>query len=286
MKKYLLITFSVILIFALISCGDEEQEEKQDIEKQGEVAYTPDKDSEIQRYNLERQRQLRNSDVPCDTLDLVEYVLDNYPEGTYVVYFDENLMYNVPHYAVLYDKKKEGNYVYGVIARSKPGERYIEPDNIVGYDESFIDLDSTELGTAFFYLVLFECVNDQFERVWEAPIPSHGGFNTFTLEKWNYNGTPYIRVNFHYARGIGHIDYNYFLVDGIRKQPHLLMTYEGINFKRIKANVNDDEFPDYYEFLYYDLGDRVYAADSVAFIWDTKDSLYVNTRNGTQTRPY
>ena len=76
---------------------------------------------------------------------------------------------------------KTGDFVFGVIARSKPGERLIEVKNIVGYDQSFIDLDSTELGTAFFYLVLFKCENSSFNVVWESPIPSHGGFNFLSL---------------------------------------------------------------------------------------------------------
>jgi hypothetical protein len=76
------------------------------------------------------------------------------------------------------------------------------------------------------------------------------------------------------------------LIDGIANKPHLLMTYEGINFKRTIANVNDDEFPDYYEYIYYDSGNRIIEKDSVSFIWNIKDSVYVNTRNHRQTRPY
>jgi len=64
------------------------------------------------------------------------------------------------------------------------------------------------------------------------------------------------------------------------------MTYEGINFKRTIANVNNDKFPDYYEFIFYDLEDRVFSRDSVAFIWQPEESVYVNTRNRKQTRPY
>ena len=64
------------------------------------------------------------------------------------------------------------------------------------------------------------------------------------------------------------------------------MTYKGINFKRTIANVNDDEFPDYYEHIYYDLGDRIFSKDSVAFMWNTKDNVYVNSRNKRQTRSY
>jgi len=93
-------------------------------------------------------------------------------------------------------------------------------------------------------------------------------------------------VNFHYAQGIGHIDYNYFFIDGITNQPHLLMTYEGINFKRTIANLNEDEFPDYYEYLFYDLGNKVFTKDSIGFIWNSVKNVYVNTRNNKQTRLY
>lgn len=91
---------------------------------------------------------------------------------------------------------------------------------------------------------------------------------------------------FHYARGSGHIDYNYFFVNGLTSFPHLLMTYEGINFKRTIANVNDDKYPDYYEHVYVDYGDSLRAVDSIAFVWNEKDSVYINTRNKKITRPY
>jgi hypothetical protein len=147
-------------------------------------------------------------------------------------------------------------------------------------------LDSTELGTAFFYLTLFRCTGSGLETVWESLIPSHGGFNRISYNIWRYNNTPLIETNFHYGRGTGHINYNYFLINGVKNKPHLLMTYKGINFNRTIANVNDDEYPDYYEHIYYDLGDRIYSTDSVAFVWDTKDSVYVNTRNHRQKRAY
>jgi len=162
----------------------------------------------------------------------------------------------------------------------------IEVKNIVGYDQSFIDLDSTELGTAFFYLVLFKCENSSFRVVWESPIPSHGGFNYITLLKWDYNSTKYIKVNFHYAQGIGNISYNYFLINGLEKSPHLLMTYEGINFKRTIVNVNGDRYPDYYEHIYYDDGTNIIHGDSIPFVWNQKDSVYQNLLNKKHTRPY
>lgn len=222
---------------------------------------------------------------PCDTISLMEFILDHYPKGSYLVHDDRTSTYELPNPAVLYypfDK----SYLFAVIARSKPGERFIEVKNIVGYDQSFIDLDSTKLGTAFFYLVLFKCENFNFKVVWEAQIPSHGGFNYLSLEKWVYNSTQFIKTNFYYARGIGNISYNYFLIDGLEKQPHLLMTYEGINFKRSLGNINNDKFPDYYEHIYYDNGTQIIPSDSIPFVWNTKDSVYQNLINKKHTIPY
>ena len=216
---------------------------------------------------------------------LKEFVLSNYPEGTYLVDFDKTLTYNIPRPAVIYPDKYPG-YIFGIIAKSKSGERFIEPKNIVGYDQSFIDLDSTKLGTAFFYLVLFHCNENKFDVVWESVIPSHGGFNSFSVENWIYNNTPFVKVDFHYAQGIGHIDYNYFLLNGLTSKPHLMMTYKGINFQRKLINYNNDRFPDYYEYVYYDSGKSIAVADSIPFIWKADKQSYVNVRNSKQTRPY
>jgi len=279
---YLLLSFLSIIV---VSCGQKKETKSSTNKGIGTAAYSPTTSAELQQYQLEQKKKESNNENPCDTLNLVEYVFNNYPPGTYVVNFDKTLTYNIPKPAVIYYKQK-GTYIFTVIAMSKPGERLIEPKNIVGYDQSFIDLDSTQLGTAFFYLTLFKCEDDIFTKVWEIPIPSHGGFNYLRMKKWKYNGTRYIKVDFYYARGIGHIDYNYFLINGLTSRPHLLMTYEGTDFKRTLANVNNDKYPDYYEYVYINLPDRVYAKDSVAFIWDPKDSLYYNTRNHRQTRPY
>ncbi|MFO7447195.1 MAG: hypothetical protein R6W90_12570 [Ignavibacteriaceae bacterium] len=283
MKKIITYIFILILAAVFVSCGDDDS--SSEVGGGEDVAYSPERDEEIQRYNLEQARILSVERSPCDTLSLVEYVIDNYPAGTYLVDFDKTFTLNIPKPAVYYYSSGE-NYIFGIIVKSGADHRLVEAKNVVGYDQSFIDLDSTELGTAFFYLVLFKCKDEQLSVVWEAPIPNHGGFNRFFMETWIVNKTTYIRCNFHDARGIGHIDYNYFFINGIEQQPHFLMTYEGINYKRTIGNVNKDKYPDYYEYLYYDLGDRVYVADSIAFVWDIKDSVYVNTRNRRQTRPY
>ncbi len=277
----------VLLGAAIIfnSCGKKHEEQQGNTIAQ-QTEYSPSKDEAIQQYNLKQKEEQSGGRSPYDTLSLISYVLNNYPHGSYLVDFDKTLTFNVPKPAVIYLRQNDTTYVLAVIARSKPGERLIEPKNVVGYNQSFIDLDSTKLGTAFFYLTLFQCSGDTFNEIWEAPIPNHGGFNNMVMEKWNYNGTPYVKVDFLYARGIGHIDYNYFFINGLTKYPHLLMTYKTIDTERDLANVNNDAYPDYYEHIFFNLNNRIFSKDSVAFIWNTKDSLYVNTRNHRQTQPY
>jgi hypothetical protein len=284
--KYFLYLISLVLLTIVLSSCSQKKTEQNNYPANTQVENSPQKDAEIQRYNLEVRKKNAVTRTPGDTIAIIEYVLSNYPEGTYLINFDKTLTYNVPKPAIIYTSEGDNKYAFGVIARSKPGERLIETKNIIGYDQSNIDLDSTKLGTAFFYLCLFQYTDNQISTIWESPIPSHGGFNSISMQKWAYNGTPYIDINFHYAQGVGHIDYNYFLVNGLTSPPHLLMTYKGINFRRTIANVNNDKFPDFKEYLYIDNGVKVIERDSIPFVWNTKDSLYVNTRNKKQTRPY
>ncbi len=276
----------LIILLLLLSCSKTEEGSKPKLNYNEEAANDPQKDAKIQQYNLELRKQNTKERFSCDTISVMEYVFDNYPAGTYLLEFDRTTTYNIPNPAIIYYTENNTRYVFTVIASSRPGERLIEPANVIGYDQSYIDLDSTKLGTPFIYLVLFECRGDELLKLWEAPIPSHGGFNNFSLKTWKSNGVLFIENKFHYAQGVGHINYNYFLVDGIRKYPHLLMTYEGTNFRRTIANVNKDKYPDYYEHIFYNLADKIYSKDSVAFIWSSKDSLYINTKNSKQTRPY
>jgi hypothetical protein len=285
MRYYLYLINIVLFSIGLYSCEAKKVGENK-VDYNLQVENSPQKDAEIQRYNLEVRKKNAATRTPGDTIAIIEYVFNNYPEGTYLINFDKTLTFNIPQPALIYNNQGSNIYVFGVVARSKPGERLIETKNIIGYDQSYIDLDSTKLGTAFFYLCLFHCINDQITTIWEAPVPSHGGFNNITMKNWEYKGTPYIDVNFHYAQGVGNIDYNYFLVDGLTSQPHLMMTYNGINFKRTITNFNNDKYPDYLEYLYVDTGEKVIARDSTPFVWSIKDSLYINTRNKKQTRPY
>ena len=277
----------LLILLLLLSCEHKIKPENTKVNYNDQAAFDHNKDAEIQRYNLELKKKESTNRFPCDTIAVIEHIFDIYPAGTYLLEFDRTTTYNIPKPAIIYFTDKDGSkFIFTMIASSRAGERLIEPTNLVGYDQSFIDLDSTKLGTPFLYLVLFECNGENLIKQWEAPIPSHGGFNSITLKKWDYNGTYFIESNFHYAQGIGHIDYNYFLIDNIRKFPHLLMTYDGTSMKRTLANVNNDKFPDYYEHVIYNLKDRVFSKDSVAFTWSQKDTLYINTNNSKQTRRY
>lgn len=275
----------IIWLLILIGCENKREESQENFTTYKDIAYSPQKDADIQRYNIEVRKKQTPQRFPCDTISVMEYILNYYPQGSYLVNDDRTSTFELPKPAVLY-YPYDRTYIFAIIARSKPGERLIEVKNIVGYDQSFIDLDSTDLGTAFFYLVLLKCDNGNFKIIWEAPIPSHGGFNYLSLEKWQYNSTQFIKTNFYYARGIGNISYNYFLLDGFEKQPHLLMTYEGINFKRTVENVNNDKFPDFFEHIFFDDGSKVVQGDSIPFFWNQKDSVYQNLLNKKHTRPY
>ena len=285
--KSLIYPIILLILILLLSCSKNEEQSKTKLDyNKSQAAFDPQKDAEIQQYNLEIRKKETKDRFPCDTISVMEYVFDNYPAGTYLLEFDRTTTYNIPKPAIIYYNDQNQKYVFTIIATSRPGERLIEPANIIGYDQSYIDYDSTKLGTPFIYLALFECEGNNLTKIWEAPVPSHGGFNNFSMKTWKYNRTLYVDVNFHYAQGVGHINYNYFLIDGLRNYPHLLMTYEGTHFKRTLTNINNDKFPDYYEHIFYNLDNKIYSKDSVAFIWDKKDSVYVNTRNAKQTRPY
>ncbi len=260
------------------SSGSNKQDQK-------EVAFDSTADLSIQEYTLRERKKLALHRFPGDTLDLMEFILKNYEQGSYLLDVDKTYSTNAPRSAVIYSQTKDSMRVFALIARSKKeDERTIEIKNLIGYDASFIDMDSTELGTAYFWLTQFIYSGGTFTKVWEAPVPTHGGFSFLSLEKWDKRGTPFIKILFYDAQDIGHIDYNYFLLGGLDSLPHLIVTYEGINSKRTLADVNRDKYPDYYEFVFYDTGHEIRAVDSVAFIF--KDSLYVNTRYPKQTRKY
>jgi hypothetical protein len=124
--KPVLLVVSVSIFFLLLSCGNEK--EKEDMQSNKETAYSPDKDAAIQKYNLEQQKKQAAERFPCDTISLKEFILSHYPEGTYLVDFDKTLTYNIPGPAVIYPGNRPG-YIFGIIAKSKSNERFIEPKN-------------------------------------------------------------------------------------------------------------------------------------------------------------
>ncbi|MCF6270453.1 MAG: hypothetical protein L3J41_12130 [Melioribacteraceae bacterium] len=273
----------VLLSFLLFSCGDSSKEQAED---------SASKDESIRRYNVEMaKKQKKTTDNPCDTLALREFIIDQDTAGTYLVEFDRTFTYNVPKSAVIYytDKKKKKQYIFAVIAKSKQGERFVEPKNVIGYESSFINLDSTKLGTAFFFLTLFECdkeVGGTFKQIWESEVPIHGGFNTMKLKRWKPKGIMYVELNFEAGIISGHRNYNFFLVNGIEKEPHLMETYVGLVHKRTLTKVNDDRFPDYFEYRFWDDSISIRIRDSIPFYWDTTRSLYVTKFNRRWFRKY
>ena len=273
----------VLLSFLLFSCGRTSEERAEN---------SAEKDESIRRYNVEMaKKQKRIKDNPCDTLALREFIIDQDTAGTYLVEFDRTFTYNVPKSAVIYysDKRKKKQYIFAVITKSKPTERFIEPKNVVGYESSFINLDSTKLGTAFFFLTLYECskeIDGTFRQIWESEVPIHGGFNTMKLKRWKPKGIMYVELNFEAGIISGHRNYNFFLVDGIEEPPHLMETYVGLVHKRTLTKVNNDRYPDYWEFRFLDDSISIRIRDSIPFYWDTTKSLYITKYNRRWFRKY
>ena len=273
-----------VLGLFLLACSEKKED--------GDAATSDSKDKELQEYKLDVAKQQAKNRFPGDTIALRDYIKDNYPAGTYLVEFDRTVTYNIPRPAVVY-YKGDANYIFGVVAKSKPGERNIETKNIVGYESSYINLDSTKLGTAFFWLTLFQYDKDgAFSRVWESEVPIHGGFNSMKLKKWGEKNTLYVELNFEDGIISGHRNYNFFMVDGIKNPPHLMETMVGIVHKRIIADVNKDKFPDYIEYRFnttkwkLDSLYQVRIIDSIPFYWNEKKQLYVNDKNKRWWRKY
>ncbi|MFA8343741.1 MAG: hypothetical protein ACEPO8_12295 [Rhodothermaceae bacterium] len=275
MNRYLYLL--ILIAFTLVSCSD-------DGTKGTDAATDSDKDKDIRKYNLEIQKEQAAKRTPCDALSVEEFVIKNYEKGSYLVEFDKTYTYSLHKPAVLHHNTRNSKLVFAVIAKSKPGERLVEKKNIVGYESSFINLDSTKLGTAFFFLTMFECYNDELVPVWEAEVPRHGGFNYMKMNQWSFNRTPYITLNFEDGIISGHRDYNYFFIDGFFERPHLLETYEGLVHKRTMQNFNNDKFPDYYEYRFID--SLLQVSDSIPFRWDEKRKVYHSPVNKRWIRKY
>lgn len=244
------------------------------------------KDKSIQEYNIRQEEKLSGTRTPCDTIALRQYIVDNYDAGTYLVEFDRTFTFNLPKEAVIYFDHDGKKYIFAVIAKSKKGERLIEKTNLIGFESSFINLDSTKLGTAFFYLTLFSCENDRFNFIWESEVPIHGGFNSMKLKKWRPKNIFYVELNFEFGIISGHRNFNYFMVDGIENPPHLLETYLGIVHKRTLANVNNDKFPDYNEYRFIDDSLSITELDSIPFYWSEAKQLYITDKSRRWYRKY
>lgn len=273
MNRYLYIV--ILLVIALVACSGEGTTEDD---------AKPDSEREIREYNLEIQREQAEKRTPCDAISIEEFILENYEEGSYLVEFDKTYTFSLQKPAVIKHKTETSNLVFAVIAKSKPGERPVEKENIVGYESSFINLDSTKLGTAFFFLTMFECFNEQLVPVWEAEVPRHGGFNYMKMGLWQFNSTPFITLNFEDGIISGHRDYNYFFIDGFFERPHLLETYEGLVHKRTMQNFDNDKYPDYYEYRFID--SLLQIVDSIPFKWDEKRKVYRSPVNRRWIRKY
>lgn len=253
---------------------------------EGSPETSPAKDKDIQEYNIEQEKKISDNRFPCDTIALRQYIIDNYEAGTYLVEFDKTFTYNIAREAVIYFNENGKQYIFAVIAKSKKGERLIEKKNLIGFESSFINLDSTKLGTAFFYLTLFSCEDDRFNFIWEAEVPIHGGFNSLKLKRWRPKNMYYVELNYAFGIISGHRNFNYFLIDGIEKPPHLLETYVGIVHKRTIANVNNDKYPDYNEFRFLDDSLSITQIDSIPFYWSEEKQLYITDKNRRWFRKY
>ena len=278
----LLFVFS-LLVAAIAACSKSGTSE-------GDAATSASKEQDIKEYNLAIDKEQTKNRFPCDTISLREYVADNYGEGNYLVEFDRTFTYNVPKSAVIYFQDG-ANYVLAVIAKSKPGERFIESKNVIGFESSFINLDSTKLCTAFFWLTLFECRDGAFIRHWESEVPIHGGFNRMSIKTWKPKNMKYVELNYEDGIISGNRNYNYFLTDGWQKPPHLLETYFALTMKRTIANINNDKYPDYYEYrftshFWEDSLHVIRLRDSIPFYWSEKRQLYITNMTSKWIRKY
>jgi hypothetical protein len=283
MKLYKLFGLFLFSFFLISACTSKTGEE-------GDAANSQSKDEELREYNLSVQKQQTQNRFPCDTISLKEYILNNYEPGTYLVQFDKTFTYNLPKSAVIYFKDG-ADYILAVIAKSKPGERNIEAKNVIGYESSFINLDSTKLGTAFFWLTLFECKDGDFVRLWESEVPIHGGFNKMSIKTWKPKNIKYVELNYEDGIISGHRNYNFFMIDGWKNPPHLMETYVGLTHKRTMANINNDKFPDYWEYrftshFWEDSLRTIKLIDSIPFYWSTKRNLYITDKNPRWFRKY
>lgn len=76
------------------------------------------------------------------------------------------------------------------------------------------------------------------------------------------------------------------MVHGIDKKPHLMETYVGLVHKRTLTKVNDDKFPDYWEYRFWEDSLSIRIRDSIPFYWDSTKHLYITKVNNRWFRKY
>ena len=280
MKLYKLIIVFLPLMLISISCGGDSSQES------GDAATSGEKTEELRDKNIAIAAEQTKNRFPCDTIALRQYVLDTYDAGTSLLMTEPEYTYSLPRAAVVYYKEQSDQYVFALLTTSKAGERIVEPKNITGFSSSYINLDSTKLGTALMFLVLFKCDGESFSEVWRSEVPIHGGFRKITLKTWKPKNIKYIELNYEDGIISGHRNYNFFMVDGLMKPPHLMETYIALVHKRTMADVNNDKYPDYYEYRFIDSTRYIRILDSIPFYWSQDRKLYITKANSRWFRKY
>jgi len=291
-KKYWIIIGVVIAAVIILSSGlyyfgafDSGPTEDPSKVQGDDVAYDTQKDLSIQEYNIQQRKKYNKKRTDCDTIALMEHILNKYPDGTYLMMEDVATTNPLPNAAVIYQKDAQGDIVYALIVKSRKdsvNQRVVDIKNLTGYDASFTDLDSTRLGLGLFFVDAFRCKGNDFQLLWSKELPSHGGFYKMEMQKWAPKNVPYIRVRFLDAIRGGHVDYNLFQTNGVDSIPHLIQNYENLRQKNRMVAGNDDKIPDFYEYVYiykesYETLQQITLIDSILYLW--KDTAYINTRN-------
>lgn len=218
-----------------------------------------------------------------DTLAFKGWIEKNNDKGTVLLKCYQKNTVKIKYAVINYRVSHDTSYIFAVIARSKENQPYINIDDLVGYYSSFGCLDSTKKGTAFFYLLYAKSYGEKFTQIWKKVIPIHNGFDMIYLDKWH--NTDFLAVQFLDALSQGRIWFNFFFIgNNILREPHMLQTYQGIDTKRTFWDINGDEYPDYYEHIYYNTKTKIYSPDSVGFIWDGEK--YKCVKNPKITREY
>ncbi|HOP49129.1 MAG TPA: hypothetical protein PK887_00745 [Ignavibacteriales bacterium] len=246
--------------------------------------FSDDKKQVLINDSFSQRVLLKDGDYYFDTLSFKKWIERNFEPNTVLLKCYQRNTKNIKYAVINYKYSNDTNYIFAVVAQPKELKIKINLDDLVGYYSSFGNLDSTKKGTAFFYLLLVANYGNEYKILWKELIPIHNGFDIVYLENWPVKNKDYIVVQFFDAISQGTRRFNYFLINSLFNKPHLLETYSGIDNLRRLANINDDEYPDYYEFYFLNNNNMIKMGDSVGFIWDGK--VYYNVKNPKQTREY